>query len=394
MTTSPAREVQAATRIDLPEKTVYLVGTAHVSQRSVEEVREAVEGLTPDCVCVELDAQRLEALRDPNRWKDLNLVGALRGGKGPFLLANLALSSFQRRMGLHTGVKPGAELLEAVEAAEARGAAVELVDRPIRTTLLRAWRRTGFWKKMSLTSALLASAFESPELSEADLAALREKDALSALLEEVGEALPAAKSILIDERDRYMAAKIRRAPGKTVLAVVGAGHLPGIARELLADVPDGELAALDAVPPKPPLSRAIPWLIPAVVLALFVFGFFFGDATKVREAAWAWVLANGSLAALGALVALGHPLTVVAAFVAAPVTSLNPTVGAGMVTGVVQAWAGKPRVRDLENLLDDLTHWQGWWANRVSRVLLVFFFSNLGSSIGTFVAFGWLKDLV
>lgn len=394
MSTSPAREVQAATRIDLPGKTVYLVGTAHVSQRSVEEVREAVETLLPDTVCVELDPQRLESLRDPNRWKDLNLVAALRGGKGPFLLANLALSSFQRRMGLQTGVKPGAELLEAVVAAEERGAAVELVDRPIRTTLLRAWRYTGFWKKMSLTSALLASAFESPELDEADLAALREKDALSALLEEVGEALPAAKAILIDERDRYMAAKIQRAPGKTVLAVVGAGHLPGISRELLADVPDGELAALDAVPPKPPLSRAIPWLIPGIVLALFVFGFFFGDATTVREAAWAWVLANGSLAALGALVALGHPLSIAAAFVAAPITSLNPTVGAGMVTGVVQAWVGKPRVRDLESLLDDLTHWRGWWANRVSRVLLVFFFSNLGSSIGTFVAFGWLKDLV
>jgi len=394
MTTSPAPETQAATRIDLPEKTVYLVGTAHISQRSVEEVREAVQTLHPDTVCVELDAQRLEALRDPNRWKDLNLVAALRGGKGPFLLANLALSSFQRRMGLHTGVKPGAELLAAVVAAEEKGAAVELVDRPIRTTLLRAWRHTGFWKKLSLASALLASAFENPELDEEDLAALREKDALSALLEEVGTALPAAKAILIDERDRYMAAKIRRAPGETVMAVVGAGHLPGIERELQRELPDPELAALDAIPAKPPLSRAIPWLIPSIVVALFVFGFFFGDASKLREAAWAWVLANGSLAALGTVLALGHPLTVVAAFIAAPITSLNPTVGAGMVTGVVQAWAGKPRVRDLENLLDDLAHWQGWWANRVSRVLLVFFFSNLGSSIGTFVAFGWLKNLV
>ncbi|MBE0618554.1 MAG: TraB/GumN family protein [Proteobacteria bacterium] len=394
MSTSPAREALAAARIDLPEKTVYLVGTAHVSQRSVEEVREAVENLHPDVVCVELDAQRLEALRDPNRWKDLNLVGALRQGKGPFLLANLALSSFQRRMGVQTGVKPGAELLEAVVAAEEHQAVVELVDRPIRTTLLRAWRRTGFWKKISLASALLASAFESPELDEEDLAALREKDALSALLEEVGEALPAAKEILIDERDRYMAGRIRGAAGQTVVAVVGAGHLPGITRELQREIPTSELAELDSIPARTSLSRLIPWLIPSVVIALFVFGFFFGDVSKVREAAWAWVLANGSLAALGAFLALGHPLTIAAAFVAAPITSLNPTVGAGMVTGVVQAWAGKPRVRDLENLLDDLTHWKGWWANRVSRVLLVFFFSNLGSSIGTFVAFGWLKNLV
>jgi len=394
MSTSPAQEAQASVRIDLPEKTVYLVGTAHISQRSVEEVREAVETLHPDAVCVELDAQRLESLRDPNRWKDLNLMGALRQGKGPFLLANLALSSFQRRMGLHTGVKPGAELLEAVEAAEARGAAVELVDRPIRTTLLRAWRRTGLWKKLSLFSALLASAFEDPELGEEDLAKLRERDALSALLEEVGEALPAAKEILIDERDRYMAGKIRSTPGRTVVAVVGAGHVPGITRELEREIPAAELAELESVPAKSTLSRLIPWLIPTVVIALFVFGFFFGDTTKVREAAWAWVLANGSLSALGAFVALGHPLAIASAFVAAPITSLNPTVGAGMVTGLVQAWAGKPRVRDLENLLDDLSHWKGWWANRVSRVLLVFFFSNLGSSIGTFVAFGWLKNLL
>ncbi|MEW6488976.1 MAG: TraB/GumN family protein [Thermodesulfobacteriota bacterium] len=387
-------ETPAATRVDLPGKTVYLVGTAHVSQRSVEEVRRAVEELVPACVCVELDAQRLEALRDPNRWRDLNLAAAVRQGRGAFLLANLALSSFQRRLGLHTGVKPGAELLEAVVAAEERGAAVELVDRPIRTTLLRVWRRTGFWKKIRLFSALLGSAFESPELGEEELAKLREGDALATLLKDLGEALPEAKEILIDERDRYMAAKIRRAPGGTVVAVVGAGHLPGIVRELGTGVAEADLALLDAIPPKSVASRAVPWAIPGVVLALFAVGFFFGDASKVREAAWAWVLANGGFAALGAFLALGHPASIAAAFVAAPLTSLNPTVGAGMVTGAVQAWVGKPRVRDLESLLDDLSHWKGWWANRVSRVLLVFFFSNLGSSVGTFVAFGWLKDLI
>lgn len=386
--------VSAATRVTLPGKTVYLVGTAHVSQRSVEEVRRAVEELSPACVCVELDAQRLEALRDPNRWRDLNLGAAVRQGKGAFLLANLALSSFQRRLGLHTGVKPGAELLAAVLAAEERGAAVELVDRPIRTTLLRVWRRTGFWKKLRLFSNLLGSAFESPELSEDELAELREGDALAALLQDLGKALPQAKEILIDERDRYMAAKIRRAPGQTVVAVVGAAHVPGIVRALGTEGSEEDLERLDAIPPKSRASRAIPWVIPAIVLGLFAFGFLFGDTGRLQEAAWAWVLANGGFAALGAFLALGHPAAVAAAFVAAPLTSLNPTVGAGMVTGAVQAWAGKPRVRDLETLLDDLSHWKGWWANRVSRVLLVFFFSNLGSSVGTFVAFGWLKDLI
>lgn len=394
MSTSPALETQTPTRVDLPDKTVYLVGTAHISRQSVDEVRQTVEEREPDCVCVELDEQRLEALRDPTRWKNLDLVAVLRQGRGAFLLANLALSSFQRRLGLHTGVKPGEELMAAVTAAEARGVRVALVDRPIRLTLLRAWRQTGIWKKLTLFSTLLASAFESPEVSEEELARLREKDTLTALLEEMGEALPSAKKILIDERDRYMAGKIQATAGKRVVAVVGAGHVPGLVRELATEIPPEELEELESVPPKSLLSRVLPWLIPGVVVALFVFGFFFGDTSKVREAAWAWVLANGLLAALGAAVALGHPLSIVAAFVAAPITSLNPTVGAGMVTGVVQAWAGKPRVHDVENLFDDLGRWKGWWVNRVSRVLLVFFFSNLGSSIGTFVAFGWLKNLL
>jgi len=386
----PSRPVE----VSLGDRTVYLVGTAHISQDSVEAVRSAIAELAPDTVCVELDDQRLEALRDPNRWRNLNLGAALRQGKGSFLLANLALSSFQRRMGLTTGVTPGAELLAAVHSAEERGLPVVLVDRSIRTTLLRAWRHTGFFKKLALVSTLFASAFESPELDEADLAELQQKDTLSAMLDEVGEALPDAKRILIDERDTYMAGKIRTSAGRRVVAVVGAGHVPGLTRELQRDIPAAEFAALDRIPPKPPLSKLIPWLIPAVVIALFVGGFFFGDTSKLAGAALAWILANGLFAAAGALLALGHPLTVAAAFVAAPLTSLNPTVGAGMVTGVVQAWAGKPRVDDLEHLVDHLAHWRGWWGNRVSRVLLVFFFTNLGSSIGTFVAFGWLKDLL
>lgn len=384
----------APVRIDLPGKALHLLGTAHISQASVDSVRRAVADLAPDCVCVELDADRLAALRDPERWKGLDLFKTLRQGKGSLLLANLALASFQKRLGLQTGVKPGAELLVAVEEAEARGTRVELVDRSVRTTLLRAWRQTGFWKKIQLLGSLLASAFENPEIGEEELARLRHQDTLSVLLAEVGEALPAAKATLIDERDRYMADRLRRAPGAVVLAVVGAAHVPGIAAELRASPPRPDAAGLDSVPPRSRVSRAIPWVVPAVVLGLFAAGFAAGDYSKLAQAAWAWVLANGSLSALGALAALGHPLAIAAAFVAAPITSLNPTVGAGMVAGAVQAWAGRPRVGDLESLLDDLTHWKGWWTNRVARVLLVFFFSNLGSSLGTFVAFGWLKNLV
>ncbi len=381
------------TTIENGGRTFHLVGTAHVSRESVEEVRHAIEQLNPDVVCVELDEKRLEALENPTDWDKLNLGRALREGKGSYLMANLAMSAFQRKLGLKTGVKPGEELFEAVTVAREREVPVELCDRDIRTTLLRAWRLTGFWRKMWLFSSMLASAFEEMEVDEDELAELRSKDTLSLLLEEMGQTLPSVKRTLIDERDIYMAAKLKRAEGKTVVAVVGAGHVPGLTRELEGDISDEELDKLEVIPPKPLISRIVPWAIPGVVIALFAAGFFFGDPTKLKEAALAWVLANGVLSALGAALALGHPVTIVASFVAAPITSLNPTIGAGMVSGAVQAWVGKPKVRDAEQLWSDLSDWKGWWKNRVSRVLLVFFFSSLGSSVGTFVAFGWLKDL-
>ena len=383
-------------RLQLGDSEVVLVGTAHISQESVEIVRQTIIDEQPDCVCVELDAQRLTALKDKNHWENLNIYQVVRKGQAAFLMANLALSSFQKRMGLQTGVKPGAELIAAVEVAEEHEATVELIDRNIRTTLLRAWRKTGLWKKLNLISVLIASMFDKTELNEEELAKLRQSDTLSSMLEEMGDLLPSVKGILVDERDQYMSHHIRRAKGDKIVAVVGAAHLPGILKRLRGDgVVEGDesIEEIDTIPPKSSLSKIIPWAIPAIVVALFAVGFFFGDTDRLAEAAIAWVLANGILSAIGATIALAHPLTIVTAFVAAPLTSLNPTIGAGMVTGVVQAIVAAPTVRDLENVSEDMATASGWWTNRTTRVLLVFFFSSLGSAIGTFVAFGWLKDL-
>ncbi len=383
-------------RLQVGNSEVILIGTAHISQESVETVRQVIADEQPDCVCVELDAQRLTALKDKNHWENLNIYQVVRKGQAAFLMANLALSSFQKRMGLQTGVKPGAELIAAVEAAEEQAATVELIDRNIRTTLLRAWRKTGLWKKINLMSVLFASMFDKTELNEEELAKLRQSDTLSSMLEELGDLLPSVKGILVDERDQYMAHHIRLAEGDKIVAVVGAAHLPGILKRLQSDEPvedDESIAEIDIIPPKSAISKIIPWAIPAVVVAMFAVGFFFGDTDRLAEAAIAWILANGILSAIGAMFALAHPLTIVTAFVAAPITSLNPTIGAGMVTGVVQAIVAAPTVRDLENVSDDMTTARGWWTNRTTRVLLVFFFSSLGSAIGTFVAFGWLKDL-
>ncbi len=383
------------TRLLVDDKEIILVGTAHISQDSVDTVIRTIDTVLPDTVCVELDEQRYQSLINAKGWESLNLKDVIKKRQIPFLLTNLALSSYQKRMGLQTGVKPGAELAAAAKTAEERGMVVELIDRNIRTTLLRVWRKTGLWNKTKVMASLFGSIFEKQELNEAELAKLQENDTLSSMLDEMGKLLPSVKQILVDERDTYMAYHIRNAPGEKILAVVGAAHLPGIIRLLQGDnISSDTISEISIIPPKTTFSKAIPWIIPAIVVALFIGGFFFGNRDQLANAAAAWVLANGLFSALGTLLALGHPLTVISAFIAAPITSLNPTIGAGFVTGMVQSFVAAPTVRDMEHVSEDLATIKGWWQNRLARVLLVFLFSSIGSSIGTFVALGWLKDLI
>lgn len=382
-------------QLQVDDKTIILIGTAHISQESVDTVIRTIDETLPDTVCVELDHQRYQSLINQKGWESLDLKDVIKKKQLPFLLANLALSSYQKRMGLQTGVKPGAELAAAAQTAEERGMEVELVDRNIRTTLLRVWRITGLWNKLKVMAALVGSLFEKQELDEAELAKLRESDTLSSMLDEMGKLLPSVKQILVDERDIHMAYHIRNAPGEIILAVVGAAHLPGIIKHLQGDeITVEKISEITTIPEKTTFSKLIPWLIPSIVIVLFIGGFFFGNRDQIANAATAWVLANGVLSAIGALLAWGHPITIISAFVAAPLTSLNPTIGAGFVTGLVQALVAPPTVRDMENVGDDLTTLKGWWQNRLARVLLVFLFSSIGSAVGTFVALGWLKDLL
>jgi pheromone shutdown-related protein TraB len=382
------------TIITLDGRQIILIGTAHISQESVDTVIQAIDEHQPDTVCVELDEQRYKSLVNQQGWEALNIRDVIKKGQMPFLLANLALSSYQKKMGLQTGVKPGAELAAAAQTAEERGMLVELIDRNIRTTLLRTWRKAGFWNKLKVLAALFGSLFEKQELDEAQLAELRKGDTLSQMLEEMGNLLPSVKTILVDERDTYMAYHIQNAPGEKILAVVGAAHLPGILKKLPLVISAETIAEIDHIPPKTTVSKIVPWLIPALVVILFIGGFFYGDHQKLANAAVIWVLANGLLSALGALIACGHPITIISAFVAAPITSLNPTIGAGFVTAFVQAFVAAPTVRDMERVGEDLTCLKGWWRNRLARVMLVFLFSSLGSAVGTFVALGWMNTLI
>jgi len=370
-------------RLTFEGKEVILIGTAHVSRESAELVSKVIEEETPDTVCVELCQSRYQAITQKNKWKDTDLVKVIKEKKTFLLLSNLLLASFQKRIGKKLGIKPGEEMLRAVKAAGEVGANLVPADRDIRTTLSRAWRLMGFWKKIKLLTQLVLSMGETDSLTEKDIEEMKKKDVLESLLAEMGEALPELRRILIDERDRYLAYKIRTAPGEKVVAVVGAGHVPGI-KKCWNDPVD--IGPLEQIPPKGKLVAFLKWGIPSVVAGLIVLGFFFaGASVGVNMLKW-WVLANGVLSGIGAIIALAHPLTVLTAVVAAPLTSLNPMIAAGWVAGLVEVLLGKPKVKDFERLPEDISSVRGFWRNKITRILLVVVFTNLGSSLGTFVA--------
>jgi pheromone shutdown-related protein TraB len=368
-----------------------LLGTAHVSSASVAAVESTAASGQWDAIAVELCASRLEALDGKRSWTDLDLFRIIREGKAGLVMANLALSGYQRRIADQFGIEPGAEMKAAVEAARGSGLPLQLVDRDLATTLRRTYHAVPWYKRLMLTSGLVASALSSDELDEDSIERLKEGDILESTFTEFAEQSPELFEALIAERDRYMAARLREdnhgADGHRVLVVVGAGHLKGLAAALAdgeAD-PGAEVASLRSVPPRARWPRWIPWIIVAAVLTGFWLGF-----SRSPELGWRlvtlWVLINGGLAALGAALARAHPLTILSAMVAAPLTSLNPTVAAGMVTGLVESWLRKPTVADLQRLHLDVTSIKGWYGNPATRILLVFFLSNLGSAIGTWVA--------
>ncbi len=366
------------------DREIVLIGTAHVSRESVRLVEEVITAETPDTVCIELCASRHQALRQKDRWRDMDIIKVIREKKAFLLLSNLMLASFQKRIAKKMDVTPGAEMLKAVELADALGARVWLADRDIRATLSRAWHALGWWSRIKLVSQLLLSMGSVEEITEEEVERMKQQDVLEALLAEVGRSMPKLKTILIDERDRFLAAKIRQAPGRKVVAVVGAGHLPGIQAHWNEPT---DLSALEALPPPGRLSAVLKWSLPASIVALFVAGFFFGGQKAGTDMIVLWGLCTGLLAGLGAGLALAHPATILSSVVVAPFTTLHPMIAAGWVSGLVEAFSRKPKVKDLESLPEDILSFRGFWRNNVTRILLVVAFTNLGASVGTLVAF-------
>jgi pheromone shutdown-related protein TraB len=379
------------TRIERDGRVFHIVGTAHISEKSVEEVREVIGAVRPDSVAVELCSTRYEALTDASRWRNLDIFSVIKQRKVLFLLANLALSSYQRRMGEALGVKPGAELLAACDSAKTAGAELVLADRDIQATLKRTWFNLSFLNKMRLLGGLMESFFSDEQLTEEDLERLKERQNLSEIMQEFARAMPQVQVPLIDERDRYLASTIRESPGDTVVAVVGAGHVEGITRYFDQEIDRDVLAV---IPPPGRLVRALKWVIPTLVLMAFWFGYQKHQGEGLKEMVFAWVLPNSIMAALFSAIAGARVLSIIGAFVASPITSLNPTIGAGMVVGLLEAWLRKPTVEDAERIPEDTASLKGFYRNPFLRVLLVAAAATLGSAAGAWVGAAWVATLL
>jgi len=370
-------------RLDFNGKDIILLGTAHVSKESARQVTEVIKAEKPDTVCVELCESRYMSIRQKDKWQNTDIVKVIKDKKSFLLLSNLLLVSFQKRIAQKFDIVPGEEMIKAIETAEAVGANIHLADRDIRVTLSKTWRIMRLWDKIKLMFQLILSIGEIDDIDEEDIEKMKQEDVLQTLLSDVGKSLPVIKDILIDERDQYLTHKIRTAPGDKIVAVIGAGHVPGIQSCWNTEI---DLKALEQIPPKTKTSNILKWMIPLLILALFVLGFFHGGTNTGMDMIVWWVLANGILAGLGAIIALAHPLTILSSVLAAPLTSLNPMIAAGWVSGLVEAFSRKPKVKDFERLPEDIVSIRGFWKNKITRILLVVVFTNIGSSLGTFVA--------
>ncbi len=371
------------TRLDYQDKEIILIATAHVSKQSAELTKQVIEEEQPDSVCVELDEGRYQNIQNPKAWENTDIIQVIKKKKVGFLLANLILSSYQKKIakGLNTVV--GQEMLQGIESAKETGAELVLADRNIQITLLRVWRKLSFWEKCKLLFSMFVSFFDDDEeVTDEDINELLKKDVLETVISDMREGFPTIGEILISERDQYLAHKIKNAPGKKVVAVLGGAHVPGVKEEIFKAQ---DVAKITTVPPKSPVSKIIGWFIPALIIGLIIYGFAINMQTGLQQIS-TWTLWNSLLAALFTALALGHPLSILTALVVAPFTSLNPLLACGWLTGLVEATVRKPTVKDLNDVPQDIFSLKGFFKNRFLKVLLIVIMANIGSTLGTILA--------
>lgn len=369
-------------RLAYQEKEIILIATAHVSRESAELVKMVIEEERPDSVCVELDEGRYESIQNPKAWQETDITKVIKSKRIGFLVANLILSSYQKKMAEKLEVPVGGEMIQGIESAKEVGASLVLADRSIQTTFLRIWRKLSFWEKVKLLTSFLFSSEEDTEISDKDLQELLKEDMLESAMAGMREQFPKIGEILINERDMYLASKIKEAPGRKVVAVLGGAHVPGIKKEIYKNQ---DIESISVVPPKSFFSKVAGWIIPAIITGLLIYSFVVNIESGLQQLS-TWVLWTGALGALFTAIALGHPLSILTAFVAAPITTLHPLLACGWFAGLVEATIKKPTVQDIQNIQTDIFSLKGIFKNRFLKTILIVMMANIGASIGTFIA--------
>ena len=392
MTAASALSSPHVRTIEIDGKTLHILGTAHVSRASVEEVERLIDEVRPDTVCIELCDARYAALIDTDRWKKLDIFKVFKEGKSLFLLANLAVGAYQRRLGQELGVMPGAELLAGVEAAKKVGSEVVLADRDVNVTLKRTWGALSFWKRSQLLAGVLASLFDRPAKpgETQNIEDLKDPANLSQMMQEFARVLPEVKRPLIDERDLYLISKAREANGTTIVAVVGAGHVAGMVAEAATPV---DRAALETLPKPGWFSQVIKWLLPAVLIGTFFLGLANTEGKAFGEMLKAWVLPTALFSGVATLLVGGKWQSVLTALLCSPITTIHPLIASGMIVGPVEAWARRPTVEDCENIHRDAQSVRGFFRNPFTRTLIVAVAATLGSAVGAWVGLSWVISI-
>jgi pheromone shutdown-related protein TraB len=370
-------------RLAVDGREVILVGTAHVSRDSADLVDRVIAEEKPDTVCVELCEARFEAIQQKDKWQETDIVKVIRENRTALLLAQLLMMSFQKKIAERFHITPGEEMLRAIRRADESGAQLILADRAIRVTLLRAWRTMGFWTRMRFLFDMVLSLFAGEDITEEEIEKLKQHDVLDLALKTVGEKMPELKATLIDERDQFLSHRICHSPGRKIVAVVGAGHIPGILENMGKEI---DIGRINTIPPPGFWPRFFGWGFSAAVIALFVAGFFYSGGQASMNMIWSWSLITSACATAGAVLLLAHPLTILASALSAPVATLHPFVATGWVAGLTEATFRKPQVKDFFDLKDDITSVRGFFRNKITRILLLVAVVNLTTSVGTFIA--------
>ena len=378
-------------KLEYGEKQIYLVKTAHVSKNSIEDVRQCLNEIKPDAVAIELDEKRYESLTNKDKWRDTDIIKIIKEKQTAFLLVNVILASFQRKMAKSMDTSTGGEMLEGINYVKESGCEIVLADRPVKTTFARIWSKLDFKEKVKVISGIITAIFDDEEISEEELAKLKEADALEAALSEIAKEFPMVKRVLVDERDMYLAQKIKNAKGNTVVAIIGAAHANGISKHINEEINTKELEVIES---KSNASKISKWIIPALLVFMLGYIIYSNKDTGLQQLK-SWAIWTGGLSGLGVAICLGHPLSILTAIVTAPVCCFIPVLRPGLFAGLVEAMIRKPKVKDFEDIAQDTEDFKGFFKNRVTRILLIVIIGSLFSVIGKYISgIGIIKSFI